>query len=72
MTRAHVSSVTKAVHLPARTPRSEVKEPLGRALLDVLDAAVDVDGFTDLRKSIMTAVYNYDTESFEIRWDLAK
>jgi hypothetical protein len=64
--------VSKAVHLPARTPRGEVKEPLGRALLDVLDAAVDVDGYTDLRRSILTAVYNYESESFEIRWDMAK
>lgn len=72
MARAKISSVTKGVHMPACTPRSEVKEPLGRALLDVLDAAVDVDGYTDLRLSVLTAVYNYDTESFEIRWDLAK
>ena len=72
MACANISSVTKSVHLPARTPRTEVKEPLGRALLDVLDAAVDVDGYTDLRKSIISVVYNYDTESFEIRWDLAK
>lgn len=72
MVRASVSSVTKSVPMPPSTPRSEVKEPLGRALLDVLDAAVDVGGYTDLRRSIMTAVYNYDTEAFEIRWDLAK
>ena len=72
MARANISSVTKSVHLPAHTPRNEVKEPLGRALLDVLDAAVDVDGYADLRKSIVTAVYNYETESFEIRWDIAK
>jgi hypothetical protein len=72
MARANVSSVTRSVHLPGWTPRSEVKEPLGRALLDVLDAAIDVGGFTDLRRSIITAVYNYDTEEFEIRWDLAK
>jgi hypothetical protein len=72
MARANVSSVTRSVHLPASTPRSEVKEPLGRALLDVLDAAIDIEGYVDLRRSILTAVYNYDTEEFEIRWDLAK
>jgi len=38
----------------------------------VLDAAITYGGTTDLRQSIMTVVYNHDTESFEIRWDIAK
>lgn len=45
---------------------------LGYGIADVLDAAFAPSSHADMRRSILTAVYNYDTRSFEIRWDLAK
>jgi hypothetical protein len=69
---AEASSIRRDVKITGDTPRLEARDLLGRALLDVLDAAITYGGTTDLRLSVMTVVYNYDTEAFEVRWDLAK
>jgi len=69
---AEVSRVRKDVKLPATRPRREAGIDLASGVSMVLDAAFGGAGSTDLRRGILTAVYNYDTESFEIRWDLAK
>jgi len=72
MATASVTSVRKDAYLPGSTRRTDAKRILHESIGSVLDAAIDMRGKTDLRQSILTAVYNYDTESFEIRWDLAK
>jgi len=69
---AELGSIRKDVKLNGETPRAVSHGMLAHALLDVLDAAITPGGTTDLRQGILTAVYNYDTESFEIRWDIAK
>lgn len=69
---AQIGSVRKDVKLLAHDYREDVKASLLDGLFDVIDAAIPRYGETDLRKGILSAVYNYDTESFEIRWDLAK
>lgn len=69
---AEASSIRREVKLTGDTPRLETRNILGFGIADVLDAAITYGGTTDLRQGILTAVYNYDTESFEIRWDIAK
>ena len=72
MATAQVAGVRKDVHLPGSTPRAGARRILHEGIGDVLDAAINWRGKTDLRRSIMSVVYSYETESFEIRWDLAK
>lgn len=69
---AEASSIRRDVKITGDTPRLDTHVQLGHALLDVLDAAITRGGTTDLRQGILTAVYNYDSQSFEIRWDIAK
>lgn len=73
MATTEPSSVLRVISLhPKESSRRLVKDALWFGVGAVLDAAIAPDGITDLRRGILTAVYNYDTESFEIRWDLAK
>ena len=73
MSTTEASSVLRSIHLHAKdSSRRLVKDSLWFGVGAVLDAAIMPDGTTDLRRGILSAVYNYDTESFEIRWDLAK
>lgn len=73
MTATEPSSVRRDIKLHAKeSSRRLVKDSLWFGVGAVLDAAIAPDGTSDLRQGILTAVYNYETESFEIRWDLAK
>lgn len=69
---AELSSVRRDVKTLACDYRADIKASLLDGIFDVIDAAIARNGSTDLRRGILTAVYNYDTESFEIRWDIAK
>lgn len=69
---AEPGAVRKDVPLLAGDSRRHVRASLFDGIYDVLDVAIGYSGTTDLRRGILTAVYNYDTESFEIRWDIAK
>jgi hypothetical protein len=68
---AEPSSIRRDVPL-GNVPRRLVRNQLGYGIADVLDAAITPGGTTDLRQAILTVVYNSDTTSFEIRWDIAK
>lgn len=70
--RAEAATVRRNIVLPPKTPRSATKTALLQGVTAVLDAAIMPSGSTDLRQGILTAVYNYDIEAFEIRWDIAK
>lgn len=72
MAATEFSSIRREVPITGETPRLETRNKLGYGIADVLDVAIVAGGTTDLRQGILTAVYNYDTQSFEIRWDLAK
>lgn len=69
---AEASTVKREVRVDGTTGRTLARNAIGFAIADVLDVALSRGGTTDFRRGILTAVYNYDTESFEIRWDLAK
>ena len=69
---AEVSSIRKEVPVSLAASRRVWRNALGYGIADVLDAAITPGGSTDLRSAILTAVFNHDTSSFEIRWDLAK
>jgi len=69
---AEASSIRRDVKITGETPRLDARNDLGFGIAAVLDVAMAYGGTTDLRQGILTAVYNYDTESFEIRWDIAK
>lgn len=70
--RAEAASIRRNIILPPKAPRSDAKQALMQGLAAVLDAAIMPNGSTDLRRGILTVVYNYDIEAFEIRWDIAK
>jgi hypothetical protein len=68
-----LASVRRDIKLhPKESSRRLTRDALWFGVGAVLDAAIMPDGTSDLRRGVLTAVYNYDTESFEIRWDLAK
>lgn len=69
---AEAASVRRDVRVDHTTSRKLARNAIGFGIADVLDAAISPDGTTDLRQAILTVVYNYDTELFEIRWDIAK
>jgi hypothetical protein len=69
---AEASTVKREVKIGAETSRMLARNAIGFGIADVLDAAITPGGTTDLRRSIITVAYNYETESFEIRWDIAK
>jgi len=69
---AEASRIRRDVKITGETPRLDARNDLGYGIADVLDVAMAYGGTTDLRQGILTAVYNHDTESFEIRWDIAK
>lgn len=68
---AEPSSIRKDVPM-GNVSRRVGRNMLGHGIADVLDAAFTPSSHADMRRSILTVVYNYDTEAFEIRWDLAK
>lgn len=70
--RAEAATVRRNIILPPYTPRSATKKALLQGITAVVDAAINDSGQTDLRQGILTVVYNYDIEAFEIRWDIAK
>jgi hypothetical protein len=69
---AKVNAVRKDVMVSGKTTLRNARYALADGIIDVLDAAIPDRAAFDPRQGILTAVYNYDTESFEIRWDLAK
>ncbi|MDR6794346.1 hypothetical protein J2X12_002917 [Pseudarthrobacter oxydans] len=69
---AEASSIRRYVPANLTQSRTAWRNALGYGIADVLDAAITPGGTTDLRQAILTAVYNHDTQSFEIRWDIAK
>lgn len=69
---AEPSSVRRDVKVNQKTSRRLARNALGFGIADVLDAALSPGGTTDFRQGILTVVYSYESESFEIRWDLAK
>ena len=69
---AEPSSIRKDVPIDNRQPRRLARNALGYGIADVLDAAITPGGTTNIYNGILTVVYNADTKSFEIRWDLAK
>ena len=73
MATTEPSSVLREVKLhPKESSRRLARDALWFGVGAVLDAAIAPNGTTDLRQAILTVVYNYDTDSFEIRWDIAK
>jgi hypothetical protein len=72
MVTAKVNAVRRDVEIPGDMPLRHARWLLIYGVTSVLDAAIpDRDAF-DPRQGILTVVYNYETESYEIRWDLAK
>lgn len=69
---AEPSSIRKDVPIDNSLPRRIARNMLGYGIADVLDAAITPGGTTNIYNGILTAVYNHDTQSFEIRWDIAK
>jgi hypothetical protein len=72
MVTAKVNAVRKDVPTPGFTTLRGARERLIAGVASVLDAAIPNNSAYDPRQGILTAVYNYETESYEIRWDLAK
>jgi hypothetical protein len=69
---AKVNAVRRDVWIPGNRALRHAKQQLVEGIASVIDAAIpDRDAF-DPRQGILTVVYNYDTEHYEIRWDLAK
>ncbi len=69
---AEPSSIRKDVPIDNSLPRRIARNMLGYGIADVLDAAITPGGATNIYDAIMTVVFNHDTRSFEIRWDIAK
>lgn len=69
---AKVNAVRKDVKVPGGTTLRLARYALVSGVIDVLDAAIPNRNAFDPRQGILTVVYNYETESYEIRWDLAK
>ena len=69
---AEASSIRTDIPADLSQSRMTWRNALGYGIADVLDAAITPGGTTDLRQAVLTAVYNHDTQSFEIRWDIAK
>jgi len=69
---ARVKSVRADVKAPGSMPLRYAREELTAGIANVLDAAIPNRNAYDPRQGILTVVYNYETQSFEIRWDLAK
>lgn len=68
---AQPSSIRKDVPM-GNVSRRVGRNLLGYGIADVLDAAFAPSSHADMRTGILTAVYSYETQSFEIRWDFAK
>lgn len=66
------TSIALDVKVYASTDKNSARLLVDQTIKQVLNEAFRTTGVSDLRAGILTAVYNYDTESFEIRWDLAK
>jgi hypothetical protein len=69
---AKVNAVRKDVKVSGKTTLRNARYALADGIIDVLDAAIPDRSAFDPRQGILTVVYNYETESYEIRWDLAK